>query len=127
MFGDDSVPAAPAAFEAPKTRIEGFVDENMKIEFEMGPAVGEERQITAYFSNRNGSDITGLSMLVAVQKHMKIALQPATSSTLSADGVNAVQQEMKITNSFEGTKPIVIKIKVAYTCNGQPSERSIAR
>eukprot|EP00826_Nyctotherus_ovalis_P008918 TRINITY_DN1231_c0_g1_i13.p2 TRINITY_DN1231_c0_g1~~TRINITY_DN1231_c0_g1_i13.p2 ORF type:complete len:116 (+),score=29.93 TRINITY_DN1231_c0_g1_i13:159-506(+) len=103
----------------PKMRVEGFVDENMIIEFEMGPAVGGERHIKAYFLNVCGSDITGLNMQIAVQKHLKAALQPATSSVLSGDGKSTVQQEMKITNSLEGTKPIVIKIKVNYTCNGK--------
>jgi hypothetical protein len=109
-------------FDAPptKTRIEGFTDDNLKIDFEMDPPIGEERHITAYFTNQSGNDLTGLNMLVAVQKNMKIVLQPATSSVLNGDRSNTVQQEMKVSNPFEGTKPIVIKIKVSYTCNGNP-------
>jgi len=105
-----------------KTRVECLVDESLKIDFEMGPAVGNERNITAYFSNQSGNDITGLNMSVAVPKTMKIMLQSATSSVLSGDKSNIVQQEMKITNPFEGTKPIIILIKVNYTCNGKLTE-----
>jgi len=105
-----------------KTRVECLVDENLKIDFEMGPAVGKERNITAYFSNQSGNDMTGLNMSVAVPKTMKIMLQSATSSVLSGNKSDTVQQEMKITNPFEGTKPIIIMIKVNYTSNGKLAE-----
>lgn len=118
--GSAGIPIGSFEPQPQKTRIEGFTDENMKIEFEMDPLVDEERHITACFTNLCGKDITGINMLVAVQKNMKIALQPATSSILNGDMSNTIQQEMKVTNPFEGTKPIVIRIKLSYTCNGNP-------
>lgn len=118
--GSTGIPMGSFDTQPQKTRIEGFTDDKIKIEFEMDPLVGEERHITAYFTNLCGKDITGINMLVAVQKNMKVSLQPATSSILNGDMSNTIQQEMKITNPFEGTKPIVIKIKVSYTCDGNP-------
>lgn len=121
IFGNESqaAPVVPFKEQSSKIAVEGFVDENLRIDFEMDPAKGEERHITAHFSNLSGSDITGVNMLVAIQKNMKVALQPATGSILNGDKSNSVQQEMKVTNPFEGTKPIVIKIKVGYSCHGK--------
>eukprot|EP01022_Parablepharisma_sp_SALTPOND_P007978 TRINITY_DN135012_c3_g1_i1.p1 TRINITY_DN135012_c3_g1~~TRINITY_DN135012_c3_g1_i1.p1 ORF type:complete len:927 (+),score=69.32 TRINITY_DN135012_c3_g1_i1:4744-7524(+) len=118
--GETVAPAAPV--EIPKTRVEGYTDNCIRVDFEMDPkdpAKGTERHIVAYFTNLSGEDITGLNMQVAVPKHMKISLQPATGSTLYGNGSNSVQQEMKITNPLEGTKPISIRIKIGYNCKGQ--------
>ena len=59
-------------------------------------------------------------MQVAVQKYMKLQILPATGTDLQPLIQNGVTQEMRITNTMEGQKPLSIKIRVLYTLqNGQ--------
>ncbi len=122
MFPGTAAPAAVEVPEPPKTRIAGYTDDNLRIDFEMDPrdiSNPNERHIVAFFSNIGSADVTALNMQVAVQKNMKITLLPATAAVVPAGKPNAVKQEMRIMNPFEGTKPISMKIKVGYTCKGQ--------
>ena len=118
--GSNIVPGLGFDMAPSKPKIEGYSDSMIKIDFEMDPAQGEERHITAYFTNLCGSDLSNISMLVAGQKHLKIALQPLTGTVLYGNQSNSLQLEMRVTNPFEGTKPIALKLKIMYTCNGKP-------
>ncbi len=103
-------------------KIEGFSDSNIRIEFEMDhkdTSKSGERHIVASFIPLTANDITALNMQVALQKHVKmVKLNPATESTVYGNKSNSVKQEMRVVNTLDGTKPIAMKIKLTYTCQG---------
>jgi AP-1 complex subunit gamma-1 len=54
----------------------------------------------------------------AVPKYMKMQMQPASSSTVPPNGAGVVTQLLKLANSMQGQKPIVIRIKIEYSVGG---------
>jgi len=52
-------------------------------------------------------------------KYLKIAIQPMTGNSLPPNSKGEVTQVMTVTNSAIGQKPIVMKIKLSYSFNGQ--------
>lgn len=51
-------------------------------------------------------------------KYLKITIQPLSGTSLSAGSKGEVTQIMNVVNSAQGQKPIVMKIKLGYMCNG---------
>jgi len=45
-------------------------------------------------------------------------MQPPTSTTLLPQSSGAVTQEIRVTNTMQGEKNILIRLKIAYTTNG---------
>lgn len=76
-------------------------------------------RITAHFNNKTSTYIEQLALQTAVMKYLKIAIQPMSGTALPPSSKGAVNQLMTITNSAVGQKPIVMKIKLTYTINGQ--------
>ena len=56
---------------------------------------------------------------MATQKYMRMQLQGITSTEIGPGSRQQVTQDMNIVNTLEGEKPLSIKIRVAYTINGQ--------
>ena len=71
--------------------------------------------IRAYYSNKTGQHLSGLNMQVAVQKYMKLSINPLTSTDLPAFSSGSVMQDMRIQNTLDGQKPMAVKIRVIYT------------
>jgi len=76
--------------------------------------------VDAAFSNAQGSPMTGFSFQVAVPKFMKLQMSPASSDTLPPMSSGAVTQQFKLANSLHGQKPLLVKLKIDFTFNGQP-------
>ena len=95
--------------------------ENPQVEIWMeGKREGEgNTKITASFINRTQSYVEQLSLQSAVMKYLKIAINPLTGTSLPPSSKGAVTQFMQVTNSAVGEKPIVMKVKLGYTINGQ--------
>ena len=53
---------------------------------------------------------------------MKIDMLPPTSTTIPGNSKETVSQEIKLVNSQQGEKNIVIKIKLSYVCGGKLNE-----
>ena len=49
-----------------------------------------------------------------MQKYMKLQMLPMTATDLPPLSAQGVTQDMKITNSLEGQKPLALKIRVLY-------------
>jgi len=126
LFGNaGTVPAAPS--KPNKILVEGYKDDHINIDFEMdpkNPQNPQEHRIVAYFNGVSENQLQGINLLVAVQKHMKISLQAATGTSMSGTGQRQISQEMKITNTMEGVKPISVKIKITYSVQGNKVENT---
>lgn len=106
-----------------KMKIVGFADQKLKIMLELegkNPQKPEERKVVAYFSGLSNDELTGINMQIAVLKHMKATLNAATDTTIKGIAENAIRQEFTVINSMAGVKPMALKIRIAYNCNGQP-------
>ena len=96
-----------------------FEDNTLKIELSFKRANQNEHHIKAFFSNKSMGPITQVSLQVAVQKYMRLQLQGISSGDIAANSAQQVTQDMKIVNDQEGQKPLALKVRVAYTVNGQ--------
>lgn len=76
-------------------------------------------RITAHFNNKTSSYVEQLSFQTAVMKYLKIVIQPMSGNSLPPSSKAAVSQILIVNNSAVGQKPIVMKIKISYTINGQ--------
>ena len=55
----------------------------------------------------------------AVPKFMQLRLAAASSTAISAGGA-PVTQRISVTNSMHGQKPLVMRLRIAYTTAGAP-------
>jgi len=55
----------------------------------------------------------------AVPKYMQLKLEPASASTIPGMGGGAVQQRMQLVNTMHGSKPIAMRLRLAYSVAGQ--------
>jgi AP-1 complex subunit gamma-1 len=76
-------------------------------------------KIVARFNNKTSSFIDQLNLQTAVLKYLKIVIHPLNGNSLSPKSKGEATQQMEVTNSMLGQKPIVMKIKLGYTVNGQ--------
>lgn len=74
--------------------------------------------ISFKFRNSNLSDMQNISFQAAVPKYLKLEMHPPTSTVIPANSNGAVSQEIRVTNSMQGQKNIVLKLKIGYNING---------
>ena len=55
---------------------------------------------------------------VAVPKYLKLEILPSSSMTVPPNSSGNVTQEMKITNTQQGEKNIMLKLKLTYKAGG---------
>lgn len=51
---------------------------------------------------------------------MQLKLEPATGTVLPALGATSVTQSIHISNSMHGQKPLVMRLRLNFSKNGQP-------
>lgn len=56
----------------------------------------------------------------AVPKYMQLRLEPATGTSIPALGGGLVTQALHVTNTMHGQKPLVMRLRLNYSKNGQP-------
>lgn len=78
--------------------------------------------ITAHFINNNANSLplNNFEMKVSVQKFIKFQLGQATGNVVSK-GSNVTQQ-IKLSNTMHGSKPISMKIRITYIIDNQPRQ-----
>ena len=59
----------------------------------------------------------GVLTQAAVQKFMQLRLAAASGTALSVGGA-PVTQRISVTNSMNGQKPLVVRLRIAYTAAG---------
>ncbi|KYQ91955.1 clathrin-adaptor gamma chain [Tieghemostelium lacteum] len=73
--------------------------------------------INITISNTSQVTITNFSLKAAVPQYLKIQLLPPSGTTLAPN--SEVTQNVKVLNSLQGQKPILLRIKVDFQMNGQ--------
>lgn len=75
-----------------------------------------QSKIICSFKNFNNLPIENLVFQAAVPKYLKLELLPPTSTIIPTTTTNTtiVTQEIKLTNSMQGQKNIMLKLKIGY-------------
>ena len=83
--------------------------------------------ITANFFNNSASTVTDLVFQAAVPKYIRLQMNAPSSTEVppASSGKKPVIQTMKVVNSLQGTKPILMKIKLDFKLNGQPIQSQV--
>lgn len=55
----------------------------------------------------------------AVPKFMQLRLDPASGNALGAHGSSSAMQNLHVTNTMHGQKPLVMRLRIAYTREGE--------
>lgn len=55
-------------------------------------------------------------------KYLKLDMQPPTSTTVPANSSGVVTQEIRLVNSMQGEKNIMLKLKICYSSGGHAVE-----
>lgn len=58
-------------------------------------------------------------MQLSLPKYLKLQLLAASSTTLGPNGGSATQQ-VKLANTAQGEKPVMMRVRLEYKINGQP-------
>lgn len=113
-------PVQPVQKQDPNSfKFKAYETQHIEIWMECRKEPNDETRINASFMNKTHSYVEQLSFQTAVMKYLKIAIQPLTGTSLPPNSKGAVTQVMTVTNSAIGQKPIVMKIKLSYSFNGQ--------
>ncbi|XVF84925.1 hypothetical protein PTKIN_Ptkin17bG0078200 [Pterospermum kingtungense] len=75
--------------------------------------------ILATFTNLSPNVYNDFLFQAAVPKFLQLHLDPASSNTLPASGDGSITQSLKVTNSQNGKKSLVMRIRIAYKMNGK--------
>lgn len=89
------------------------------------PSDLSQSRIICKFKNLNSIQLENLVFQAAVPKYLKLEMLPPSSTTIHpANSLSAeVTQEIRLTNSMQGQKSIMLKLKIGYK-QGQLTVRS---
>lgn len=59
------------------------------------------------------------------QQYLKLDLRPATGTVVPAHGAGTVEQSFRLSNSMQGQKPLVVRIKLHYVHGGETHEEVV--
>ncbi|CEG47952.1 clathrin-adaptor gamma chain [Plasmopara halstedii] len=78
--------------------------------------------ITATTRNLSASPIEKFVLLAAFPKYIKLKMEPPSGDALPANNGGTVTQVIKIQNSLQGEKPVLMRIKLDFQVNGNKVE-----
>ncbi|KAG6972986.1 hypothetical protein JG688_00003729 [Phytophthora aleatoria] len=81
--------------------------------------------ITATTRNSTAMPIEKFVFLAAFPKYIKLKMEPPTGDSVPANNSGAVTQVVKIQNSMQGEKPVLVRIKLDFFVNGSKVEEMV--
>lgn len=82
------------------------------------PADTSQTSVLCKFSNLSAQPLENLVFQAAVPKYLKLEMLPPSSTTIPPNSQGAVTQEIKLANSMQGQKNIMLKLKIGYRQGG---------
>jgi AP-1 complex subunit gamma-1 len=125
IFSNSSA-SAPASAPAPApvdNGIEAFNKNGFIVNMKLSKPDNSNQSYTSIlfsFANTNQNSVENLSFQAAVPKYLKLEMHPPTSTTINSNTYGQVTQEIRVTNTMQGEKNILLKLKIGYTINGAP-------
>nr|CAB39730.1 adaptor protein complex AP-1 large subunit [Arabidopsis thaliana] len=101
--------------------IVAYESSSLKIEFTFSKTPGnlQTTNVQATFTNLSPNTFTDFIFQAAVPKFLQLHLDPASSNTLLASGSGAITQNLRVTNSQQGKKSLVMRMRIGYKLNGK--------
>lgn len=75
--------------------------------------------VTATFTNQGSIPITDIELKLSLPKYLKLQVLPASATTIGPHGGSSTQQ-IKLANTAQGEKPVMMRVRLEYKINGQP-------
>jgi len=123
--GQQQVPPAltipsPSLPNSGASQVVGYSKNGISIvfEFSKGP---QFTTLNGVYTNSNPFPINNFTVQAAVPKYLKIQMSPASATVLQPNNSGKITQVVKIINSMQGQKPIVLRIKLDFVVNGSPA------
>lgn len=108
--------AAPAAQEYPPMDV--YDKNGLKIQFHCRRDPSGQMTVLARFGNMSSMPMGNFVFEAAVPKYLTLKMEPAASQVLGPQSTD-VTQNMQVTNSTNGEKPMLMKLRIGYDHNGQ--------
>ncbi|KAL1365611.1 hypothetical protein HN51_013609 [Arachis hypogaea] len=101
--------------------ITAFESSSLQLTFNFSkqPGNSQTTNIQATFINLSSDEYTDFIFQAAVPKFLQLQLDPASGSTLPANGNGSITQNFRVTNSQNGKKSLVMRIRITYKINGK--------
>ena len=117
LFGTSSQPSvvplnqnnAPLSSSPPITAYE---QDGLKIVFQFAPKENNVIFLNMVSTNSSPTPIENFSILMAVPPYVKLQMAMASGNTVPPNGSSTVEQKVKLMNTLQGQKPILVKIKI---------------
>lgn len=125
VFSPPGVPVFTPAAAPTNPSFKAFEKNGLAVVFELSkpnPSNPASTTILCRFANQNPTPISNLVFQAAVPKFLKLEMLPPTNTVIPPNSNGAVTQEIRVTNSMQGEKSIMLKLKVGFTSNGQNIE-----
>ena len=121
LFSSEPEPSQDLEFEdfhgaSSNLELTVYDDENFTVAFSCSKPDLDNPQITSIdmtSSNKTLFTITNFNLQAAVPKHLKLQLAHASGTTMTQGG--KITQNLKITNSMQGEKAILLKLKIDFS------------
>lgn len=78
------------------------------------PSDPSQTRILCRFNNLSARQLDTLVFQAAVPKYLKLEMLPPSSNVIPANSQGQVTQEIKLANSMQGQKNIMLKLKIGY-------------
>ena len=114
-------PAPVAVAGASASSFVAYQGNGTTISFSCAPVAGNANgtKILASFANANGAPMENLQMQCAVPKYIQLQMSPASATAVPPGSNGAVTQQVNIINTMRGQKPVMMKLKLSWSCGGQ--------
>ncbi|ETI50365.1 hypothetical protein, variant [Phytophthora nicotianae CJ01A1] len=118
---------APAASAPPSANppVRAYEKNGLTVDLEITKPNPDDKSvtyITATTRNSTPTPIEKFVFLAAFPKYIKLKMEPPTGDSVPANNSSAVTQVVKIQNSMQGEKPVLMRIKLEFFVNGSKVE-----
>lgn len=83
------------------------------------PASPQFTLAVANYANQGSMHITDIELKLSLPKYLKMQVMPISPST-SLSPLTSASQQIKLANTMQGQKPLMMRLRLEYKANGEP-------
>lgn len=99
--------------------------DGISIAFDLSKSSPQDTLVTATYTNSNPFPVNNFVLQAAVPKYITLTLNPASATLLPPNNMSKVTQTMQVQNTLQGQKPLLMKLRLEYSLNGQQKEQMV--
>jgi len=92
--------------------IVAYDQDGLKIVFQFAPKENNVVLLNMVSTNSSSTPITNFTILMAVPPYVKLQMAMASGNVIPPNNSGTVEQKVKLMNTLQGEKPILVKIKI---------------